>query len=279
MEHQRTGVLAAQDADDDRIIRNDAGQQHEVLAGMLDGGMHRGIAVVDDADLAVAIGDTEPDAIGSNALHLACRHFEARSLLRGRSGFCHRAKHRPSRLRGLTGLPPLSDGQSLLFPALRLLVVDLRCNRRRLVCEIRREDISRREKPADENDRAGNHGQACLTATVEERREVLKPCPQPGGRTRFGRNNDARQHRFGLLRLFIVDRATLRIRERLICFLDQTKVRRSQLGVADGNVWVVTFGEGDVGRTNDRRVGNSGHTQNQIVVDVDSHLARASVHG
>ncbi len=158
MEHQRPGAFAAQDADDDRIIRNDAGQQHEVLVGMLDGGMHHGIAVVDDADLAVAIDDTEPDAVGSNALYLACRHFEARALLCGRPRLGHRAKHRLPRVRGLTGLPALSYGQSLLFPALCLLVVDLRGNRRRRICEICRHDISHRKKPADENDRTGDNG-------------------------------------------------------------------------------------------------------------------------
>ena len=279
MEHDRAGRLAAQDADDDRIIRNDAGEQHEVLAGMLDGGLHHRGSVIDDADLAVAIDDTEPDPVGSNALYLTSRPFEANSLLRRRSRFCHRAKHGLPRIHELTGLPALGDGQSLLFPALRLLVVGLRGNQDRLICEIYREDVSCRKKSAHENDRAGDDGQARLAAAVEERCEMLKASSQPGGRTGLGRNNDARQHRFGLLRLFIVDRATLRIRERFVSLLDQAEVRRSQLGVADGNVWVVTFGEGDVGRTNHRRVGGSGHTQNQIVVDVDSHLARASVHG
>jgi len=179
MEHQRTGRLAAQDADDDRIIRNNAGEQHEMSAGMLDGGVHNGIAVVDDTDLAVAIDDVEPDPVGSNALYLAGRPFEASSLLRGRPRSGHRAKHGLSRMHGLTGLPALGDGQSLLFTALRLVVLGLRCNRDRLICKICREDVSRREEPADENDRAGDDGQARLAAAAEERREMLKAPSQP----------------------------------------------------------------------------------------------------
>ena len=205
--------------------------------------------------------------------------FEANSLLRRRSRFCHRAKHGLPRIHELTGLPALGDGQSLLFPALRLLVVGLRGNQDRLICEIYREDVSCRKKSAHENDRAGDDGQARLAAAVEERCEMLKASSQPGGRTGLGRNNDARQHRFGLLRLSIIDRAEVRIGECFVCLLDQPEVRRCEFCVADCDVGVVALGEGNVGCTNNRRVGRSGHTQNQIVVNIDSHLARASAHG
>ena len=71
----------------------------------------------------------------------------------------------------------------------------------------------------------------------------------------------------------------VRIGERFVGLLDQPEVRGREFGIADGDVGMVTLGESNVGRTNGRRVGRSGHTQDQIVVDVDSHLARASVHG
>lgn len=279
MEHQRTGRLAAQDADDDRIIWNDAGQHHEALAGMLDGGVDHGITVVGDTDFAIAIDDTEPDSIGSNALYLTRRSFEASSLLRCRPRSGHRAKHGLSRRHGLAGLPALGDDQSLLFPSLRFFVVGLRRNRDRLICEISREEVSRREEPADENNGTSDHGQARLATAMEEGSEMLEASSQPCGRTGLGRNNDARQHRFGLLRLLIIDRAEVRIGECFVCLLDQPEVRRCEFCVADCDVGVVALGEGNVGCTNDGRVGRSGHTQNQIVVNIDSHLARASAHG